>query len=52
MAARLQENRAEAEVVAALRTEAQRTDVWAEGPRDRDQLAACRLALSEWNSSD
>ena len=66
MAARLQESRAEAGVVAALRTEAQRTAVWddcggreaqkmavgAEGPRGRDGLATCRLALSEWDSSD
>ena len=55
MAARLQESRAEAGVVAALRREAQRTAVWdgcAEGPRGRDQLAACRLTLSEWDFSD
>ena len=32
--------------------EAQRTAVQTEGPRGRDQLAACRLALSEWDSSD
>ena len=61
MAARLQENRAEAGVVAAPRTETQRTavqdscagreaqrmTVQTEGPRGRDRLAACRLALSE-----
>ena len=65
-AARLQESRAEAGVVAVPRTEAQRmavrdgcaggeaqrTAVWTEGPRGRDQLAACRLALSEWDSTD
>ena len=64
-AARLQESRAEAGVVTALRTEArrmpvrddcargaQRKAVWTEGPRDRDRLAACRVALSEWDFSD
>ena len=63
-AARLQESRAEAGVVAAPRTEAQRTAVrngyaeaWrtavrTEGPRGRDQVAAYGLALSEWDSSD
>ena len=52
MAARLQESRAEAGVVAAPRTEAQRMAVWAEGPRSRDWLAACRTALSDRNFSD
>ena len=52
MTARLQESRAEAGVVAAPRTEAHRLAVQIKGPRDRDQLAACRLALSEWDSSD
>ena len=65
-AVRLQESRVEAGVVAAPRTEAQRmavqddcagkeaqrTAVWTEGPRGRDWLAACRLALSEWDFSD
>ena len=32
--------------------EAQRAAVLAEGPRGRDWLAACRLALSEWDFSD
>ena len=32
--------------------EARRTVVWTEGPIGRDQLVACRLALSEWDSSD
>ena len=52
MAARLQESKAEAGVVAVLRTEAQRMAVWTEGPRGRDQLAACRLTLSERDFSD
>ena len=53
-------------MVAVPRTEAQRMAVWddcagretrrmavqTEGPRGRDWLAACRLALSEWDSSD
>ena len=66
MATRLQESRAKAGVVAAPRTEAQRTviqddcadreaqrmAVWAEGPRCRDWLAACRLTLSEQDFSD
>ena len=63
-AAKLQESRAEAGVAAVPRTEAQRmavrddcaeaqrTAVRAEGPRGRDWLAAYRLALSEWDSSD
>ena len=77
-AARLQESRAEAGVVAAPRTEAQRMAVQkdcaerprgqlcgtavqaeaqrmavqTEGPRGRHWLAACRLALSDWNFSD
>ena len=51
-AARLQESRAEAGVVAVPRTEAQRTAVQTEAPRGRDRLAACRLALSEWDFSD
>ena len=66
MAARLQESRAEAGVVAAPRTEAQRTAVWddcAERPRgwlcgqrgpeaDTGLLHAGRLALSERDFSD
>ena len=65
-AARLQESRAEAGVVVVPRTEAQRTAVGdgcvdrgaqrtavrTEGPRGRDRLAACRLALSERDFSD
>ena len=51
-AAGLQESRAEAGVVAAPRTEAQRMTVWTEGPRDRDRPAACRLTLSERDFSD
>ena len=46
-AARLQESRAEAGVVAAPRTEAQRIAVRVARPRGRDQLAACRLTLSK-----
>ena len=52
MAARLQKSRAEARVVAVPRTGAQRTAVHTEGPRGRDQLAACRLVLSEQDFSD
>ena len=52
MAARLQASRAEAGVVAVPRTEAQRMAVWAERPRGRDQLAACRLIQSGWDFSD
>ena len=54
-AAGLQESRAEAGVVAVPRTEAQRMAVrydCAEGPRGRDQLAVCRLTLSERDFSD
>ena len=36
----------------AVQAEAQRTAVQTEGPRGRDWLAACRLALSEWDFSD
>ena len=50
-AARLQESRAEAGVVAAPRTETE-TAAGTERPRGRDQLAACRLTLSGWDSSD
>ena len=65
MAARLQESRAEAGVVAAPRTDTgatvpedrprgqlDRTALRAERPRGRDRLAACRLALSERDFSD
>ena len=51
MAARLQESRAEAGVVAELRTETG-TAQQAERPRGRHWLTACRLTLSEWDSSD
>ena len=51
-AARLQENRAEAGVVTVPKTEAQRMAVQTEGPRGRAWLAACRLFLSERDSSD
>ena len=51
-AARLQKSRAEAGVGAVLRTEAQGMAVQAERPRGRDRLAADRLPLSEWDSSD
>ena len=49
-AARLQESRDGAGVVAAPRTETE-TAVWSGRPRGRDRLAACRLALRGWGSS-
>ena len=50
-AARVQERRDETGVVAVPRTETKMA-VAIERPRGRDRLAACRLPLSGWDSSD